>query len=506
MTALPTSTPIGIIGAGTMGAGIAQVAAASGHPVLLFDAADGAAQTGIERIHKGLERLISKGKMTAGETEELIGRIKVCKNMSDLAPAGLVVEAIVENLEIKQQIFCELESICEDDAILATNTSSISVTAIAAGLKQPGRLVGMHFFNPAPVMKLVEVVKGLASSETVLQTVSDTAKAWGKKPVITQSTPGFIVNRVARPFYAEALRILQEGGSDVATIDALMREAGGFRMGPFQLMDLIGHDVNYAVTSSVFNAYYQDPRFQPSLLQLELVQAGRLGRKSGQGFYNYSENAEPPLPQTAPTGPRPEKIVVGGNLNVAQSLIDQLEASGITVEHDEESVYDYLLADNVEIRLTEGVTATELAAEQDITELVLFDLALDYNTATRIAITKADQSSQHALTVAAGLFQAIGKQVSVIDDIPGMVVMRTVCMLANEGADAINQGVCSAEAVDVAMQNGVNYPCGPLAWADAIGVPNVAQVLENLALSYGEDRYRVSPLIQRKCFGGKAFF
>lgn len=505
MTALPSSYHIGIVGAGTMGAGIAQVAAAAGHPVLLFDQGKGVAQESVERLRTGLQRLVPKGKITADQVEQLIGRIHVCTKPRELAPAKLLIEAIVENLDIKQQVFRQLESICGNDAIFTTNTSSISVTAIAAGLRRPERLVGMHFFNPAPIMKLVEVVKGLACDDAVAQTVFDTATAWGKHPVFAKSTPGFIVNRVARPFYAEALRIVQEGGSDPATIDAIVREAGGFRMGPFELMDLIGHDVNFAVTRSVFNAYYQDPRFQPSLVQQELIEAGRLGRKSGQGFYSYVEGTEAPQPQTVAPGPKPEKVIVGGDLGVAEPLIAQLEATGIAVERDQEVDADCLLVGGVELRLTEGITATELAASEEIDNLVLFDLALDYRTTTRIAIAKADQAKPEALAIAAGLFQATGKQVSVIDDIAGLVVMRTVCMLANEGADAVNQGVCDAKAVDIAMQGGVNYPRGPLAWADAIGVPNVAQVLENLTLTYGEDRYRVSPLIQRKIFSGSNF-
>ncbi|UTW44324.1 3-hydroxyacyl-CoA dehydrogenase PaaC [bacterium SCSIO 12696] len=511
MSALSTSDSIAVIGAGTMGAGIAQVAAAAGHRVLLFDAAEGAAQLGINKTRKGLDRLIAKGKMTTEQAEELVGRIIACGSLQELSSAKLVVEAIVEKLEIKQSLFAQLEEVCGNDVILATNTSSISVTAIAAGLKQPERLVGMHFFNPAPVMKLVEVITGLASDCNALQTVYDTAASWGKHPVMAKSTPGFIVNRVARPFYAEALRVLQEGGSDVATIDAVMREAGGFRMGPFELMDLIGMDVNYAVTNSVYNAYFQDQRFLPSLVQQELVQAGRLGRKTGHGFYNYAEGTEQTLPHTAASGPKPERVIVGGTLvygkgGVAESLIEQIQDAGITVELSEEADHDFLWVDGVELRLTKGAMATELAAEEELNELVLFDLALDYNNATRIAIAKADQASEEALQKAAGLFQAIGKQVSVIDDIPGMIVMRTVCMLANESADAVNQGVCNAEAVDIAMKGGVNYPQGPLAWADHLGIPLVASVLENLALLYGEDRYRLSPLIQRKCFAGNNFF
>ena len=505
MTALNTSSTIAVIGAGTMGAGIAQVAAAAGHPVLLFDAADGAAQTGIDKTRKGLDRLISKGKMTAEQADELTGRISACGSLAELAPAKLVVEAIVEKLEIKQSVFGQLEEICGDDVILATNTSSISVTAIAAGLKNPGRLVGMHFFNPAPVMKLVEVISGLVSDSDALQTVYDTAANWGKQPVMAKSTPGFIVNRVARPFYAEALRVLQEGGSDVATIDAVIREAGGFRMGPFQLMDLIGMDVNYAVTNSVYNAYYQDQRFIPSLVQHELVQAGRLGRKTGHGFYNYAEDAEQPTVNTAPSAPKPERVVVGGYLGAAEALVPLFQKAGINIERSEEADHDFFWVDGVELRLTDGSLATEICAEEELSEVVLFDLALDYTTASRIAIAKADQASDESLIRVAGLFQAIGKQVSIIDDIPGMIVMRTVCMLANEGADAVNQGVCNVEAVDIAMKGGLNYPQGPLAWADQLGVPCVAEVLENLALTYGEDRYRTSPLIQRICFAEQTF-
>lgn len=511
MTALNITDTIAVIGAGTMGAGIAQVAAAAGHPVLLFDAAEGAAQSGIEKTRKGLDRLISKGKMTAEQADELTGRIKACASLEELAPAKLVIEAIVEKLEIKQSVFSQLEAICGDDVILATNTSSISVTAIAAGLKNPERLVGMHFFNPAPVMKLVEVISGLASDSDALQTVYDTAANWGKHPVMAKSTPGFIVNRVARPFYAEALRVLQEGGADVATIDAVMRESGGFRMGPFELMDLIGMDVNYAVTNSVYNAYYQDQRFLPSLVQQELVQAGRLGRKTGHGFYSYAERAEKPAPQTAAPASKPERVIIGGTLlfgegGAAEALVPMFEEAGINVERSEESDHDFLWVDGVELRMTDGAMATEIAAEEELHDIVLFDLALDYASASRIAIAKADQASDESLQIVAGLFQAIGKQVSIIDDIPGMIVMRTVCMLANEGADAVNQGVCNAEAVDIAMKGGVNYPQGPLAWADSLGVPVVAEVLENLALTYGEDRYRTSPLIQRKCFAEQMFF
>ncbi|HPQ96283.1 MAG TPA: 3-hydroxyacyl-CoA dehydrogenase, partial [Thiolinea sp.] len=422
-------------------------------------------------------------------------------------PAALVIEAIVENLAVKQELFARLETICSPETILASNTSSLSITAIGAALARPQQLVGMHFFNPAPVMKLVEVIRGLATDETVAETVFATAEAWGKQAVLARSTPGFIVNRVARPFYAEGLRVLQEGGADAATLDAVMRECGGFRMGPFELMDLIGHDVNYAVTCSVHAAYYGDPRFTPSLIQKELVDAGFLGRKSGRGFFPYGTGVPVPAVQTASPFPAPQQVRVIGDAPFATTLIALMQKAGITVETEaREDDGDFvILAGEATLALTDGRSATECVLADELEALVLFDLALDYGTATRVGLARADQTSQQALEDAIGLWQAMGKQVSILDDIPGLVVMRTVCMLANEGADAVNQQVCSVAAVDTAMQGGVNYPLGPLAWADRIGVARVATVLDNLAASYGEDRYRCSPLLARRAMTGGGF-
>lgn len=506
MAALSTGQTIAIIGAGTMGAGIAQVAAKAGHPVLLFDVAEGAAAQGIQSTAKGLDKLVERGRMSAEDKDALIGRMTAVSSLEDLAPAALVVEVIVENLKIKQDLFTQLEDICGDEVILATNTSSLSVTSIGANLQRPERLVGMHFFNPAPIMKLVEVISGLATDPAVAEMVYDTATAWGKHAVHASSTPGFIVNRVARPFYAEALRVLQEGGADAATIDAVMRESGGFRMGPFELMDLIGHDVNYAVTSSVHAAYYGDQRFTPSLIQKSLVDAGFLGRKSGRGFFNYAEGAEKPAPATADSAEAPATVTLVGDAPFADTLISLMEAANITVEREagEQANDLVIIAGEATMVLTDGRMATQVALEDELDDLILFDLALDYEKATRIALTPADQASEQAVQDATGLWQAMGKQVSVIDDIPGMCVMRTVCMLANEGADAVNQGVCSAEAVDIAMKGGVNYPQGPMAWADNLNASRVVDVLDNLATLYGEDRYRTSPLLIRRVCAGKS--
>ncbi len=500
MTALRSDQIIGVIGAGTMGAGIAQVAAAAGHPVLLFDLKLETVTQAIVNIDSALTRQVSKGKITVEAKTVLLARITACHELNDMAVANLIIEAVVEDLSIKRRLFAELENIIQRSAILASNTSSLSITAIGAALQHPERLVGMHFFNPVALMGLVEVISGLVTDSSVATTVFDTAAAWGKHPVHAKSTPGFIVNRVARPYYAEALRALQEGAADITTIDAILREAGGFRMGPFQLMDLIGLDVNYAVTESVFQAYYQDPRFTPSLLQQERVQGGFLGRKSGRGFYRYDAGAPAADPHTAaPTSP-PTQVVVHGQLGPLESLLPLLEPTGIQLKHIESDTGWLELDGKVMLALSDGRTATERVATENGQPLVLVDLALDYANATRVALAPADQTTATELALAVGLFQALDKHVSIIDDYPAMIVLRTICMLANEGADAVNQGVCNATAVDTALQKGVNYPLGPLTWAERIGLDWVIKVLDHLAIGYGEDRYRVSPWLRRQLF------
>ena len=505
--ALSVTSVIGVVGSGAMGTGIAQVAAVAGHTVLLFDARDGAAQAACDSIRKVLTMLVDKGRMTSEQATAAVSRLHAASSLSEFKQSALVVEAIVENLEVKQQLFTSLEAIVTNDCILATNTSSISITSIGAKLKHPARLVGMHFFNPVPLMALVEVISGLATSPAVADCIDATAKAWGKLPVRATSTPGFIVNRVARPFYAEALRLLLEQAADPASIDAVMRESGGFRMGPFELMDLIGHDVNFAVTQSVFEAYYNDPRFTPSIIQKELLNAGYLGRKSGRGFYSYGPDIPAPVVQQHADCTYSGTPFFLRNSSLAEAIAARLSAAGDEVEWHEANSNDspLITLHGASLYLTDGRSATVRASVSGHADTVLMDLAFDSPTCTRLAVAVADQCSSAAQTALIGVLQAAGYRVTVLRDVPGMVVMRTVAMLANEAADAVNQGVCNAADANLAMQKGVNYPIGPLAWAERIGFAVVMRVLQNLAAEYGEDRYRVSPLIRRKVASGAKF-
>lgn len=287
------NSKIGIIGSGAMGSGIAQVAATAGHDVFIYDNNPASLEKAKNNLASSLLKLVEKQKLTKEKADSVLAKSNFVSQLKDLGACDLIIEAIVENLEVKQKVFSELETLVSENCILATNTSSLSIASIAAACKKPNRFLGIHFFNPATLMPLVEIIPGIATQNNLTSEIKKLIDSWGKTTVITKDTPGFIVNRVARPFYSESLRIYEEGISDLATIDWAMKEFGGFKMGPFELMDLIGHDVNYIVTETVWKQFYFDPRFKPALSQKRLLEAGFLGRKTGRGFYDYSS----PLPE-----------------------------------------------------------------------------------------------------------------------------------------------------------------------------------------------------------------
>jgi 3-hydroxybutyryl-CoA dehydrogenase len=488
-----------------MGAGIAQVAASAGHPVILYDARSEAVPAAIATIRQNLQKLVSKGRLSPEGAEKASAGLRAASNLNELSGAGIVIEAILEDLGVKRQLFSDLEKIVGENCIFATNTSSLSVSAIAASLKDPQRMVGMHFFNPAPLMDLVEVIAGLATDPQVVATAHATASNWGKTPVHAKSTPGFIVNRVARGFYGEALILIAEQAASPVTIDAVMRESGGFRMGPFELMDLVGLDIGLAVSQSLFNAYFGDARYRPSFVQSEMVSAGHLGRKAGRGFYEYSEGAVRPLPNTEPVAPAPDRVVLPAAGPFAEALETRLAGSAVSVVRSDVKAErsNWIEVNGAVLAVTDGRTAAQVAHETGRPNVVVVDLALDYSKATRLALAKADTCDDAAYRSVVGLLQAAGYLVSPMKDVAGMAVMRTVAMLANEAADAVNQGVATPGDIDTAMRKGVNYPKGPLAWAGDLGFEAIELVLRNLASQYLGERYRVSPWIRQRIWGKK---
>jgi 3-hydroxybutyryl-CoA dehydrogenase len=491
---VPKTAPVAVVGAGTMGAGIAQVAAVAGHPVIVYDAAEGAAGRAVAAVRDRVARLVAKGRLDLDPSGL---QLAVAADLGELAPAGCVIEAVAEDLAVKRALFADLEKIVTLDCVLATNTSSLSPTAIAAGLSHPGRLVGLHFFNPAPVMRLVEVVSGLATDPAVAAAVTRLAQDWGKQVVQASATPGFIVNRVARPFYAEALRLAEERAAGPATIDAVLTQAGGFRMGPFALMDLVGQDVNEAVTRSVWAAFGSDPRFAPSLLQRAMVEAGWLGRKTGRGWYRYGDDAGPPEPDAAPARSAPSYVTEHGE----SPLRALLARSGTEIRPGEGGPGTLELPGGALLARCAGRPATALAADWG-QPVVMVDRTLDDATAEGIAIAASDGCAAVAVDEATGLLQAAGLTVYVIDDAPGLVVTRTVAMLVNGAVDAWHKGVASAADIDTAMRLGTNYPLGPLAWGQRWGPATVLSVLDAMQAWYGEDRYRPSALLRRIAAAG----
>jgi 3-hydroxybutyryl-CoA dehydrogenase len=502
---------IGVVGAGTMGAGIAQLAAQAGARTLLFDADPDALEGGIGKIGMGLAHLVDRGRLDAAEAVR--GWVEPVRELADLAGCGIVIEAAPERIELKRELFDQLAEVVRADCVLATNTSSLSVTEIAAGTPEPGRVVGLHFFNPAPVMRLVELVAGAESSLEALAVARAVGEAMGKRVIEAADVAGFLVNRCNRPFSLLSLRLLAERVADVEQIDRIVRMEGGFRMGPFELQDLVGLDTNHAVAEAFQRQSYGEPRYQPSPLQARMVMAGRLGRKTGQGWYSYEagtragqyrpEDPEPP----APGGGFGRVVLVTGDLPVAGELAGAVQEAGFEVRRGPgpETPWLTLACEGPEpgpgprARLLHSGSLHELDPAA-----AGFHVLPPLADARAIEVTRTPLTEETSLERLRELIGAIGCRVETVDDAPGLVLGRIVTGLINEAAFLIGEGNGTAEDVDAGLELGLSHPRGPVAWARAIGLAHVVSVLDALHRELGEERYRVAPLLRRRLALGTA--
>jgi 3-hydroxybutyryl-CoA dehydrogenase len=519
---------IGVLGAGTMGAGIAQLACRSGARTLLFDPIPEALARGVEKLTDGFNKDAARGRLSAEEAAAGIARLEAVEDLAALADCELIIEAVPERIELKHEIYGRLCEIVSEECVLASNTSSLLVTAIAATASSPERVVGMHFFNPAPVMKLLEVVAGVESSAEALALASATGEAMGKTVILAKDGPGFIVNRCNRPFGLESLRMLQEQIADVETIDRICRMEGGFRMGPFELMDLVGVDTGFEISKSFYEQGFGEPRWQPSLIAARYVAAGLHGRKSGRGYYTYSDplaggtgyRAEDPAP--IDDGPAGEGvIVISGAGALAEELRSAAGAAGYEVrspaEPSEEAlpalVIDCDCAPGGEAAPADGLSDRgarlllcsrgSLAALDPGGSAIGFHALPPFADCKLVELTRSESSSPLVAERTERFFNALGKHVVWVGDAPGLVLGRIVCQVINESAFALGEGVGAARDIDLGMVLGLSHPHGPLEWADTIGLDHVMAVLQALGEEYREERYRPAPVLRRLIAAGR---
>ena len=493
---------IGIVGTGAMGRGIAQIAAQAGIRVLLFDALHGAAAGARETITGTLGKLAEKGKITAAALAAASAKLEVVSRLDELASAQIIVEAIVENLDVKKALFQQLEDIIAADCILATNTSSLSVTSIAAACKRPERIGGFHFFNPVPLMKIVEVIDGLLTAPWVSAALLALGQRMGHTAVRAKDTPGFIVNHAGRGFVTEALRIVGEGVTDFRETDRVMREVAGFRMGPFELMDLTGLDVSQPVMESIYNQYYQEPRYRPSALAAQRLAGGLLGRKTGRGFYNYSNGTpEPPPAAAVPVAIATSVWVSQTHPEWADVLREIAATAGIEVETDYTPGSKALC---IVTPLGEDATTACVTQGLDPGRTVAIDCLFGIATGrmARRTLMSTPLTTAAMRDAAHALFAADGTAVSVIRDSAGFVAQRIVACIVNIGCDIAQQRVASPADIDRAVTLGLGYPKGPLAFGNALGAMKVLSVLEAMQDFYGDPRYRPSPWLKRRALLG----
>jgi 3-hydroxybutyryl-CoA dehydrogenase len=504
---------VGVLGAGTMGAGIAQLACAAGARTLVHDPDADALERGLAGIRKRLEREVEKGRLEQGAA----GPLEAAEDVSALADADIVIEAAPESLDLKRELFGRVAEDVREDCVLATNTSSLSVTEIAAGVPGPERVVGMHFFNPAPVMKLVEVVAGERSGEAALETTRKLGRAMGRRVIDASDGPGFLVNRCGRPFGLEALRLVQERLATPEQIDRVCRLGGGFRMGPFELMDLVGVDVGFEVSKSFYAQSFGEPRWRPSMLAARKVASGNLGRKTGRGWYEYPEEGshrpdDPPAREAG--GGDGRLVVIAGGSALAEALAEAAAEAGWRVADPEEAEGEdvpALIVDcgglDPEVTL-QGGPQLVLCDEAPLAELDPEGSAAGFFAAVPLGglveLTRSPTTSDAAARAAEAFFASLGRHVEWVGDAPGLVLGRIVSQLVNEACFALGEGVGAAEDIDAGMVLGLNHPRGPLEWGDAIGPAAVLGVLAGLCEEYREERYRAAPALLRAVRTGGA--
>jgi 3-hydroxybutyryl-CoA dehydrogenase len=506
---------LGVVGAGTMGSGIAQVAALAGYETHLHDPVSDALERGLEMLQVGLEKGVKRGRWTGGDAELALQRVHRAERIEDLAGCDLVIEAAPEDMKLKRSLFTKLADVCGSQTVLATNTSSLPVTALATAAANPSRVIGMHFFNPPVLMELLEVIAGSESDPDAVGLARAVGERMGKRVIVARDGPGFLANRCARPFGMEAVKLLAENVADHATIDRVVRMGGGFRMGPFELADLVGIDVGFEVTKSFWEQSFHEPRWRPSMIQARMVQAGRFGRKAGRGYYDYSGEAHrPDDPEPPEAGGGNGVVVVAGEGRLADDLRDAAADAGYEVLDIEQINGD---APDILIDAVTGRSPLEAEPTIDDPETLVLALCVDGSLAeldTRggavgfhalpplaesqlIEMTRSSETRERDAGRAEQFFRSLGKHVEWVGDAPGLVLGRVVCQLVNEAAFAVSEGVGSPEDVDVAMRAGYNFPRGPLEWADQIEIDHVLSTLDSLYEELKEERYRAAPLLRR---------
>jgi 3-hydroxybutyryl-CoA dehydrogenase len=511
---------IGVVGAGTMGAGIAQVAVLGGYETYLHDPFPAALERGVASVTDGLRKGAERGRWSSEDADAAGQRLRPAAALEDLAPCELVIEAAPEDLELKRDLIERLSGICGRDVLLATNTSSLPVTAMASAAARPGNVFGMHFFNPAPLMPLLEVVAGSESSEEAIATGRAVGERMGKRVILATDGPGFLANRCARPFGLEALKLLREGIADHETIDRIVRMGGGFRMGPFELADLVGIDVGFEVSKSFYEQSFYEPRWRPSPIQARMVAAGRFGRKAGRGYYDYGDGShreddpEPPTPAGEGT------VTIEGEGTLADELKTLAEDAGFELRplDDDQNGKPVLIVDasvwpappgEVDALGDSGTTVCLLCADGSLAELDVTGGAVGFHVLPPLAesrvveLTRSSITNPTAAERAEAFFRSLGKHVEWVGDAPGLVLGRLVCQLVNEAVFALSEGVGSAEDVDAAMKLGFNHPRGPLEWADMIDLDHVLTVLDALFDELHEERYRAAPMLRRMVAEGR---